>query len=140
MRFGTLILLSALGLGSALPAVAYNHARRGPTSPRLFRKNSVKPKAIGQRAIDEQRATQIQAALVKVGYLTGVPSGHWDDATQAAMAKLQADNGWQTKLVPDSRAIIKLGLGPAEDNVDALVSGAGASPVSAGSSSSFGQQ
>jgi hypothetical protein len=28
------------------------------------------------------------------------------------MAKLQADNGWQTKLVPDSRALIKLGLGP----------------------------
>jgi hypothetical protein len=27
------------------------------------------------------------------------------------MEKLQADNGWQTKLVPDSRAIIKLGLG-----------------------------
>jgi hypothetical protein len=28
------------------------------------------------------------------------------------MEKLQADNGWQTKIVPDSRAIIKLGLGP----------------------------
>jgi hypothetical protein len=33
------------------------------------------------------------------------------------MQKLQADNGWQTKLVPDSRAIIKLGLGPAQDNI-----------------------
>jgi hypothetical protein len=28
------------------------------------------------------------------------------------MSRLQADNGWQTKLVPDSRALIKLGLGP----------------------------
>jgi hypothetical protein len=28
------------------------------------------------------------------------------------MEKFQADNGWQTKKVPDSRAIIKLGLGP----------------------------
>ena len=28
------------------------------------------------------------------------------------MQKYQADNGWQTKLIPDSRAIIKLGLGP----------------------------
>jgi hypothetical protein len=28
------------------------------------------------------------------------------------MEKLQADNGWQTRIVPDSRAIIKLGLGP----------------------------
>ncbi len=28
------------------------------------------------------------------------------------MVKFQADNGWQTKLAPDSRALIKLGLGP----------------------------
>jgi hypothetical protein len=26
--------------------------------------------------------------------------------------KYQADNGWQSKVVPDSRALIKLGLGP----------------------------
>ena len=46
------------------------------------------------------------------GYLPGEASGHWDDATEAAMQKFQLDNGWQTKLIPDSRAIIKLGLGP----------------------------
>jgi hypothetical protein len=40
--------------------------------------------------------------------------------TQAAMQKLQADNGWQTKLVPDSRAIIKLGLGPNSNNEQSL--------------------
>jgi hypothetical protein len=28
------------------------------------------------------------------------------------MQKYQADNGWQTKLMPDSRALLKLGLGP----------------------------
>jgi len=28
------------------------------------------------------------------------------------MERYQADNGWQTKVVPDSRALIKLGLGP----------------------------
>jgi hypothetical protein len=28
------------------------------------------------------------------------------------MVKYQGDNGWQTKEVPDSRALIKLGLGP----------------------------
>jgi hypothetical protein len=32
------------------------------------------------------------------------------------MQKFQADNGWQTKLMPDSRAIIKLGLGPSQSN------------------------
>jgi hypothetical protein len=55
--------------------------------------------------------------LIKSGYMTGEPSGEWDATTQSAMQKLQAANGWQTKLVPDSRAIIKLGLGPAQDNV-----------------------
>ena len=62
-------------------------------------------------SIDPERATQIQNALIKAGYMTGTPSGTWDAPTQAAMEKLQSDNGWQTKLVPDSRAIIKLGLG-----------------------------
>ncbi len=28
------------------------------------------------------------------------------------MLRYQADNGWQTKITPDSRALIKLGLGP----------------------------
>jgi len=28
------------------------------------------------------------------------------------MQKYQADQGWQSKVVPDSRALIKLGLGP----------------------------
>jgi hypothetical protein len=32
------------------------------------------------------------------------------------MQKFQEDNGWQTKLIPDSRAIIKLGLGPQQDS------------------------
>jgi hypothetical protein len=32
------------------------------------------------------------------------------------MQKFQEDNGWQTKLIPDSRAIIKLGLGPEQDS------------------------
>lgn len=66
----------------------------------------------GQQSIAPQRATEIQQALIREHYLTGDPSGQWDTATQAAMMKFQADNGWQTKLAPDSRALIKLGLGP----------------------------
>jgi hypothetical protein len=54
--------------------------------------------------------------------MTGEPSGHWDTQTQAAMEKLQADNGWQTKLVPDSRAIIKLGLGPSTASGNSIAS------------------
>jgi hypothetical protein len=63
-------------------------------------------------AMDTERATQIQTALIKSGYLSGEASGNWDAQSMAAMQKLQSDNGWQTKIVPDSRALIKLGLGP----------------------------
>jgi peptidoglycan hydrolase-like protein with peptidoglycan-binding domain len=66
----------------------------------------------GQQAIDPERATQIQQALIREHYLSGEATGKWDSATEAAMQKYQADQGWQTKLMPDSRAIKKLGLGP----------------------------
>ncbi len=86
-----------------------SRVRRGPTSAKhKSSKLSTSPKP---RAIGDERATQIQNALVKAGYLQEA-SGHWDSASEAAMQKLQADNGWQTKLIPDSRALIKLGLGP----------------------------
>jgi hypothetical protein len=62
--------------------------------------------------MDTERATAIQTALIKAGYLSGAPTGKWDADSMAAMQKLQADNGWQTKIVPDSRALIQLGLGP----------------------------
>jgi peptidoglycan hydrolase-like protein with peptidoglycan-binding domain len=83
----------------------------------LFNKRS-KPaaKPAGQRGIDDTRATQIQSSLIRSGYLSGEASGHWDANTEAAMQKFQSDNGWQTKLIPDSRAIIKLGLGPVQDS------------------------
>ena len=65
--------------------------------------------------MDSDRAIEIQAALIKSGYLTGSPTGHWDSESEAAMQKLQGSNGWQTKLTPDSRALILLGLGPKQD-------------------------
>jgi hypothetical protein len=66
----------------------------------------------GQQAIDSDRVTQIQQALIHEHYLTGDPNGDWDSTTIAAMQKYQADHGWQTKLMPDSRALNSLGLGP----------------------------
>jgi hypothetical protein len=66
----------------------------------------------GQQKIDPQRARDIQEALIREHYLEGTPSGVWNDASQKAMERYQADNGWQTKVIPDSRALIKLGLGP----------------------------
>jgi hypothetical protein len=75
-------------------------------------KKAKKKRVRGQQAIDGERARQIQAALVREHYMSGQPSGAWDAETQAAMRRFQADQGWQSKTVPDSRALIRLGLGP----------------------------
>ncbi len=71
----------------------------------------------GQKQIDSTRASEIQAALVRANYMHGEPTGKWDQATKDAMTRFQADNGWQTKTIPDSRALIKLGLGPSHDHL-----------------------
>ena len=71
----------------------------------------------GQQQIDSARASEIQAALARANYMQGEPTGKWDQNTKDAMARFQADNGWQTKTVPDSRALIKLGLGPSHDHL-----------------------
>lgn len=118
----TLLLFAALAIcpsfatqlhrthGSAHHREASRHGRR---RLRLsFRRTH------GQQAIDSDRAAEIQAALIHAKYLDGTPSRQWDAQTQAAMQKYQADHGWQTKLMPDSRALIALGLGP-EHGTDA---------------------
>src|SRR5579864_1250062 len=66
----------------------------------------------GQQKIDAARATQIQQALIREKYLDGAATGIWDGRTESAMARYQTANGWQSKVTPDSRALIKLGLGP----------------------------
>ncbi|MFC5865331.1 peptidoglycan-binding domain-containing protein [Acidicapsa dinghuensis] len=125
LRSSTALLLTA-GL-LTLPAMA-SRVHRAPTSGHAHTKHHVTPKTHklhGQQSIDPDRVTQIQAALIREHYLTGEPSAKWDTDTQAAMAKYQADQGWQTKLTPDSRALIKLGLGP--DHSDAINANKGAS-------------
>jgi hypothetical protein len=71
----------------------------------------------GQQAMDPARVREIQAALIRERYLEGQPSGIWDDRSKNAMQRFQEANGWQTKMVPDSRALIKLGLGPDRANL-----------------------
>ncbi len=71
----------------------------------------------GQQGIDPARSREIQAALIRQNYLKGDPSGSWDAATQDAMRRFQADHGWQSKTIPDSRALIRLGLGPSSDHL-----------------------
>jgi len=71
----------------------------------------------GQRSIRSERAEQIQSALIRKHYLDGKPSGVWDQRTRNAMVRYQAENGWQARITPDSRALIKLGLGPQHEGL-----------------------
>ncbi len=71
----------------------------------------------GQQKIDSERAESIQTALIREHYLSGEASGTWDARSEDAMRRYQSDHGWQTKEVPDSRALIKLGLGPSKDGL-----------------------
>jgi Putative peptidoglycan binding domain len=137
MPLGRFILSSALVLATAIPAFAYTHARRGPTSHTTHHRTTATHAAhpSAPRVMDSERATEIQSALIKAGYLSGTPSGHWDAASEAAMQKLQGDNGWQTKLTPDSRALIKLGLGPKQDVAESTPSMAAPSAPQAPSNS-----
>jgi len=83
----------------------------------------------GQKTITDDRTREIQSALAREGYFDGEPTGAMDAQTKAALQKYQADNGWQSKIIPDSRALIKLGLGPDQSNVINPATAALASPV-----------
>jgi len=106
----TILLTTVL---MAVPAFA-SRTHRAPTSGHKTSKHAKRASHVikGQRQIDPDRAREIQQALIRENYLSGEPTGQWDDTSQTAMQKYQSDHGWQTKLTPDSRALIKLGLGP----------------------------
>ena len=112
----------------AAPAFA-NRTHRAATSGHHSAHHAKKHAHVikGQRGIDPERAREIQDALIREHYLTAPASGQWDAATEAAMQKYQADHGWQTKLTPDSRALIKLGLGPKADMAEASAAQAASS-------------
>jgi Putative peptidoglycan binding domain len=80
-------------------------------------KKAAKPRPRGQQAIDGERARQIQEALLREHYLSVQPSGVWDSSTEEALRRYQSDHGWQSKTVPDSRALIRLGLGPGHEHL-----------------------
>ena len=125
MRKLSFISLSLATLFSASAAFALTHAHPAGrahsggshaslrhTSAHVKRGTHATVRHEAVRTMGTERATAIQTALIERGYMTGEPTGTWDAASIAAMQKLQGDNGWQTKIMPDSRALIKLGLGP----------------------------
>jgi hypothetical protein len=125
-------LIPAFAIAGALVVPA--HATRTHRAPTASHSKTAKKKPTshqlkGQRQIDPDRAREIQSALIREHYLTGEPSGQWDEASQAAMSKFQADQGWQTKLTPDSRALIKLGLGPSQDSTKSVPGNQASLPI-----------
>ena len=139
----------ALMVSAALltPPSFASHVHRAPTAGqsnsihRLSQsKRRSRGRARGQQSIDSDRVTQIQQALIREHYLNSEANGTWDATTQAAMQKYQADNGWQTKLMPDSRAIKKLGLGPDYSSAINAKSGNFAPPTTSASSAPTAQR
>jgi peptidoglycan hydrolase-like protein with peptidoglycan-binding domain len=92
-------------------------AKTRPVSTRSTSHRKKSRKLRGQQKIDSERAQKIQEALIREHYLSGEPTGTWNPESEAAMRRYQADHGWQNKTVPDSRALIKLGLGPSKDHL-----------------------
>lgn len=130
---GAVVLSAGLATGTSAAAEPKKAAAKKPSTPKVApaksKKTATSKKKVasrkssrrarrgawrhrGQQAIDQQRIHQIQEALIKEKYLQGTATGTWDDRSRQAMVKYQQDNGWQTRVVPDSRALIKLGLGP----------------------------
>ncbi len=90
---------------------------KGSKSKSGSKKSAKVPVKHGQQVVDPDRAREIQEALIREHYLDGEPTGVWDGSTQAAMQRYQEDRGWQSKTVPDARALIRLGLGPSHDHL-----------------------
>lgn len=107
------------------PTPAHKHHSTSSSSPGVKKASSKtsgkrsrrKSRVKGQQKIDSERAQKIQEALIREHYLSGEPTGTWNQACEDAMRKYQADHGWQSKTVPDSRALISLGLGPSKDHL-----------------------
>ena len=96
-------------------AVAAHNSKGKQAKPHKAGKK--KTSARGQKKIEPERAQEIQEALIREHYLSGEASGTWNQSSEEAMRRYQADHGWQSKTVPDSRALISLGLGPSHDHL-----------------------
>jgi hypothetical protein len=102
------------GTHTASTTAAHKSSAKGSSS---HKRGKRKATARGQQKIDPQRAQEIQAALIREHYLSGEAAGAWNQSSEEAMRRYQADHGWQSKTVPDARALISLGLGPSHDHL-----------------------
>jgi hypothetical protein len=150
-------LLLVCGLAAAQTAPISASAKRAKSSAQLryvstatsqkgvhkgkkTRKSAANSRKRGQQKIDPARSQEIQEALIREHYLDGPASGVWDAKSQSAMERFQADNFWQSKVVPDSRALIKLGLGPDHEHLLNPESAMTSQPVTSHASSMMNQR
>jgi len=109
------ILLLSSGLHAKSVSAAHSKSKSHSLKSKKVKKGAWKRK--GQQQIANDRTREIQAALINANFLDGKPSGVMDARTKDALSRYQKANGWQSKVVPDSRALIKLGLGPDNSNL-----------------------
>ena len=60
--------------------------------------------------IPTERVTEIQTALIKLGYLSGPASGQYDDGTVEAMKQFQSANHLPPTGLPSAHALKRLGV------------------------------
>ena len=60
--------------------------------------------------IPAERVTEIQKALIKLGYLSGQPSGQYDDDTVEAMKQFQSASQLPATGLPSAHALKRLGV------------------------------
>jgi hypothetical protein len=77
---------------------------RGSQSRDARRRSAMRPEA--------QRVKEIQKALIEAGDLHQEPTGMWDDVTREAMKHYQQGHGFAPTGLPDSKSLMKMGLGP----------------------------
>src|ERR1039458_758114 len=85
-QFASVLLLLALmaGVASATtttkPRTKHSQVTRTNSSSHHSGKSKTSAsRSHGQRGIDQQRTMEIQSALIREHYLTGGPSGTWDE-------------------------------------------------------------
>ena len=89
------------------------HREKLPTGKRT----EASSKKRGQQAIDSARAREIQEALIREHYMQGEPSGTWDAPPRPRCSAIRPIRDGSRRQTPDSRALIKLGLGPSHDHL-----------------------
>ena len=107
---------SARLTGPAKPRFASKAARLGkkpsPAKPVQLSERDQRRIFMSHLHPTTDRVTTIQEKLAEVGYLKEDPNGQWDDQTREAMRRYQQDNGFPATGLPESKSLMKLGLGP----------------------------